>query len=494
MLYEVTVALRYLRSRKKAGISLTSFLTILAFTLGVAALTVVTSVWNGFEAEFLDKLLGINAHAIVLRRHDVFRNHQEIREALQKAPGIEHVAPFIYSEVIVQSARGVQGVAIKGVDPEGALGSPLGRYVNGGRAEAERIFHSLSATTSAAPDQPGYPGILIGQELGNALHVKSGDAISVISPYGGRDGQARTEFFRVIGIFHSGMFEFDSRMVFVDLAEAQRFFKLYETVTGLEVWTVDPLQSQEVVLTAARALDPTDEFAYEVKDWSVTNRGIFGTVRQQKALISIVLFLIVLVASFMIMATLILLILEKGREVAILKALGAKDSSILSVFVLDGLIIGIAGCVSGLAVGMAICAVLEQYGLRLDPRVYYLEHLPIVIRPIELVVVVVGALVLSTLATMIPARKAAKMRPVDGLTQRSQYAGPVMTVGAAGGATASGALRDFLIGGAFVTGGLAITWASYAAAAGGGGKYLVTTGALAYGLFRVIRGVVRALR
>lgn len=493
MLYEVTVALRYLRSRKKAGISLTSFLTILAFTLGVAALTVVTSVWNGFEAEFLDKLLGINAHAIVLRRHDVFRNHQEIQEQLEKAPGIEHVAPFIYSEVIVQSARGVQGVAIKGVKPEGALGSPLARYVNGGRQEAERVFRTLSATTAAAPDQPGYPGILIGQELASALHVEQGDAISVISPYGGRDGQARNEFFRVTGIFHSGMFEFDSRMVFIELAQAQRFFKLYETVTGLEVWTVDPLKSQEVVLTAARALDPADEFAYEVKDWSVTNRGIFGTVRQQKALISIVLFLIVLVASFMIMATLILLIMEKGREVAILKALGAKDASILSVFVLDGLIIGVAGCISGLAVGMAICAVLEQYGLRLDPRVYYLEHLPIVIRPIELVVVVVGALLLSTLATMIPARKAARMRPVDGLTQRTQYAGPAPVMAGAPQTGPTGALKDFLVGGAFLSGGAIITYATYAAAAAGG-TYVVTTGALVYGVFRLLRGVVRALR
>jgi lipoprotein-releasing system permease protein len=416
--YEVLVALRYLRSRKKAGISLTSFLTVLAFTLGVAALTVVTSVWNGFEAEFLDKLLGINAHAIVLKRHDVFRNWADVAEQLKKQPGIEHVAPFVYSEVIVQSARGVQGVAIKGIDPVGAVSSPLARYVSSDEATVKATLGKLVATTSTSA-APVYPGVLIGKELQSALHVEPGESISVISPYGGKDGQARTEFFRVIGIFHSGMYEFDSRMIFVDLAEAQRFFRLYETVTGLEIWTVDPLKSQETALAAARGLDETDEFAYEVKDWSITNRGIFGTVRQQKALISIVLFIIVLVASFMIMATLILLILEKGREVAILKALGATDGSILGIFVLDGLIIGALGCGSGLVVGMAVCAVLEQYGLRLDPRVYYLEHLPIVVRPIELVVVIVGAMLLSILATLIPARKAARMRPVDGLTRRA---------------------------------------------------------------------------
>lgn len=426
--FEVLVAFRYMQSRRKAGISLTSFLTVVAFMLGVAALTVVTSVWNGFEAEFLDKLLGINAHGLVLRRHDVFRDHERIAKTLRDSEGVSHVAPFIYSEVIAQSARGVQGLVIKGIDPEVSAGSPIAKYVSRDAAEAKAVLQGLETGTSTATpadaELPDLPGILIGRDLQEVLHTRVGEVISIISPYGGSDGQARTAEFRVVGVFHSGMFEFDSRMAFIDLKASQRFFKLYETVTGLEVWTQDAMQSKTTLERAVGQLEPEDPLAFEVKDWSVTNRGIFGAVRQQKVLISIVLFIIVVVASFMIMATLILLILEKRREVAILKALGATDRSILTIFVLDGQIVGVVGCVVGIGVGLAICAVLEQYGLKLDPRVYYLEHLPIVVKVGELAVVCVGAMFLATLATLFPALKAARMKPVDGLTLRTSAATP----------------------------------------------------------------------
>lgn len=408
--FEVTVALRYMRSGRKAGVSLPTFLTVTGVMIGVAALTVVTSVWNGFEAEFLEKLLGINAHAIVLKRHDVFRNHREVAEKLRADPKIAHVAPFVYSEVIAQSPLGVQGVAIKGVDPKVAATTPLARYVPKG------AFERLAPDTSTAA--PSLPGILIGKELQESLHTKEGDAITIISPYGGRDGEAQTVDFRVVGVFESGMYEFDSRMVFIDLKEAQDFFRLYKTVTGLEVWTTEALTSNETTIAATQKIDPKDPRAYEVKDWSRTNQGLFGAVRQQKVLISIVLFIIVIVAAFNIMATLILLILEKGREIAILKSLGATNRSILTIFVLDGQIVGLIGCGLGIAVGLTLCAVLQQYGLKLDPRVYYLNNLPIVVKPMEIFIVVAGAMLLATFATLFPALKAALMKPVDGLTQR----------------------------------------------------------------------------
>lgn len=423
--YEVTVALRYMRSRKKAGISLTSTLTISAFALGVTALTVVTSVWNGFEAEFLDKLLGINAHAVVLKRGDFFRDHEEVADKLRADPEIEHVAPFVFSEVIGQSAKGIQGLLIKGVDPKHTLKSPLAKYVSKDPAIQRGVLDALPVSTStSAHKKTNLPGILIGNDLQEVLHTSPGGVISIVSPYGGKGGQARTKSFEVVGVFHSGMFEFDSRMVFIDLAEAQQFFRLYDNVTGLEVWTKNPFESKTTVFTAARDLDPEDPLAYDVKDWSVTNRGIFGAVRSQKVLISIVLFFIVIVASFMILATLILLILEKDREVAILKALGATNQSIRHIFLLDGQIIGIVGCAVGVGLGLAVCAVLEEYGLKLDPRVYYLEHLPIVVRTHEIIGVCVGAMILATLAAIIPAWAASRMRPVDGLTRRAQVKAP----------------------------------------------------------------------
>jgi lipoprotein-releasing system permease protein len=265
--------------------------------------------------------------------------------------------------------------------------------------------------------------------------VKPGDPLTIVSPYGGTGGEPRTQSFRIAGIFHSGMYEFDARMVFIELKEAQRFFRLYKTVTGLEVWTKNPMTSNEVIKNAVFTLDPTDPLGFDVRDWSRTNRGLFGAVKSQKWLISIVLFFIILVAAFNIVATLILLILEKVREIAVLKSLGATNRSILAIFVLDGQIVGIVGCLSGIVLGLAICAVLQAYGLKLDPRVYYLENLPIVVRPLEVFGIAFGAMLAATLATLFPAYKAASLPPVRGLAQgggfRTKAAAPPTTTGSA---------------------------------------------------------------
>ena len=412
--YEVTIALRYIRSKRKAPVSLITLITVGGVAVGVSALTVVTSVWNGFEAEFLDKLLGINAHAVVLRNRDVFRDHAAVAEKLKQNKEISFVAPFVYSEVIAQSAKGVAGVAIKGIDPQLAKQTPLAKYV------AKTAFDGLvTRTATSGPDvgKEGTPGMFIGKELEEVLHVAIGDSVTIISPYGGKGGQPRTQLFRVAGVFHSGMYEFDARMVFIEIGAAQRFFRLYQTVTGLEVWSKDPMRSYDTIAHAMSAIDPDDPLAFEVRDWSRTNRGLFGAVKSQKTLISMVLGFIILVAAFNIVSTLILLILEKGREIAVLKSLGASNRSILTIFVLDGQIVGMVGCLVGVLFGLAICAVLQAYGLKLDPRVYYLENLPIVVRPLEVIGVALGAMLAATLATLFPAYKAASLPPVEGLRQ-----------------------------------------------------------------------------
>lgn len=406
--YEALVALRYIRSKRKGPVSLITLITVGGVAMGVAALTVVTSVWNGFEAEFLEKLLGINAHAVVLRRGDVFRNHRDVAEKLRQQPGVSFVQPFVYSEVIAQSAKGVSGVALKGIDPELARDTSLAKYVEA--AAFTRMAQSVTSTSTKR-----HPVVLIGKELADILHAAVGDTVTLISPYGGSGGQPKTRPFEIGGVFHSGMYEFDARMVFITLDEAQDYFRMYRSVTGLEVWSADPMASGALIGAAVTPLDPEDPRAYEVRDWSHTNRGLFGAVKSQKGLISIVLAIIVLVAAFNILATLILLILEKQREIAVLKSLGATDRSILTIFVLDGQIVGLVGCAVGVGLGLAICGVLSAYGLKLDPRVYYLENLPIVVRPLEVLAVSMGALTLATLATLFPAYKASRMHPVDGL-------------------------------------------------------------------------------
>jgi lipoprotein-releasing system permease protein len=410
-----------MRSKRRGPVSLITMITIGGVAVGVSALTVVTSVWNGFEAEFLEKLLGINAHAVILKNHDVFRNYETAQNKLLETKGITFVQPFVYSEVIAQSPKGVAGVAIKGIVPDLAKQTSLAKYIPPGAFEA---LEGSESSTAA-------PGVFIGHELEESLHVSAGDTITIISPYGGQGGEPRTKAFRIVGIFHSGMYEFDARMVFIKLREAQQFFRLYKTVTGLEIWTKDPMTSQEVIGNALLNLDADDPLSYDLRDWSRTNRGLFGAVQSQKRLISLVLAFIILVAAFNIVATLILLILEKGREIAVLKSLGASNRSILAIFVLDGQIVGLVGCVLGVLLGLAMCAVLSAYGLKLDPRVYYLENLPIVVRPMEVFAIAVGAMFAATLATLFPAYKAASLPPVDGLRQgggyRQRRAAPVIT-------------------------------------------------------------------
>jgi lipoprotein-releasing system permease protein len=303
--FELQIALRYIRSKRKGPVSLITLITVAGVCLGVTALTVVTSVWNGFEAEFLSKLLGVNAHAIVLKNLDVFRDYEEISEKLLKDPNIAHVNPFVYSEVIVRSAKGTAGVAIKGVVARYAKETPLKQYVS--KEAFARLDASVTSTSSL-------PGLLVGRDLKETLHVETGSRITVISPYGGQDGQPRSKDFEVAGIFHSGMYEFDARMVFVPLSAAQDFFRLYNTVTGLEVWTHDSATSFTSVRDAIRSAVPEDPYAYEVRDWSHTNKSTFGAVQQQKQMITIVLGFIILVAAFNIVATLILLILEKAAK------------------------------------------------------------------------------------------------------------------------------------------------------------------------------------
>lgn len=424
--YEAVVALRYIKSKRRGPVSLITLITIGGVAVGVAALTVVTSVWNGFEAEFLDKLLGINAHAVVLKKHDVFRNHEEVAAKLRQQPGVSFVQPFVYSEVIAQSARGVAGVALKGIDPDRAVETSLAKYVD---AEAFKRMKSSRTGTTAARQ---YPAVMIGRELAESLHAAVGDTVTLISPYGGSGGQPKTRPFQVVGVFHSGMYEFDARMVFIELGEAQSYFKLFQTVTGLEVWSTDPMASQKLLEAAIRPLDPDDPMAYEVRDWSRTNRGLFGAVKSQKGLITLVLGVIVLVAALNIFATLTLLILEKQREIAVLKSLGATNDSILRIFVLDGQIVGVVGCVVGVGLGLGICAVLSAYGLKLDPRVYYLENLPIVVRPLEVLAVSLGAMSAATLAAQFPARRAARLSPVDGLRRGGTTSAPPPSSGASG--------------------------------------------------------------
>jgi lipoprotein-releasing system permease protein len=239
--------------------------------------------------------------------------------------------------------------------------------------------------------------------------------VNVVSPLGdlGPAGpQPKSRPFRVAAIFYAGMYEYDSKFAYIDLGEAQRFFGTGDSVTGLELKVADVDAARP---TMRRVLSKLEGYPYRVKDWGELNRNLFSALQMEKVVMAVILGFIVLVASFIIVATLIMLVLEKRREVAVLESMGAGAPSIMKIFVAEGLVIGAIGTVFGLILGYGTCLFIEKVGIPLDPEVYYISNLPVLIDPAQFALVTLAALALSYLATLYPATKAARLRPVDGL-------------------------------------------------------------------------------
>ncbi|HEX9188760.1 MAG TPA: ABC transporter permease, partial [Vicinamibacteria bacterium] len=267
-----------------------------------------------------------------------------------------------------------------------------------------------------APARKGrpVPGIVIGRELARALRVFVGDQVNVVSPFGdlGPAGpQPKSRPFRVAAIFYSGMYEYDSKFAYIDLEEGQRFFGT-TTVTGLEL-KVDDVDAARAIMS--RVVYALGGWPYRAKDWGELNRSLFSALQMEKVVMAVILGFIVLVASFIIVATLIMLVLEKTKEIAVLKSMGAGVPSLMKIFVAEGVVIGAVGTVFGLILGLGTCLLIDRVGIPLDPEVYYINNLPVLIEPAQFALVTLAALALSYLATIYPATKAARLRPVDGL-------------------------------------------------------------------------------
>jgi lipoprotein-releasing system permease protein len=273
------------------------------------------------------------------------------------------------------------------------------------------------AVKEAIGSGPLRPGIIIGRELARTLHVYVGDEVTLVSPLGdlGPMGvMPRTKRFRVAAIFFSGMYDFDANDVYIDLPAAQGFFATDDKVTMIDVKTEDPERIDPVTLRVARAVaDMRPEL--RVRDWREMNKNLFSALKLERFATFIILSIAILVASFCIICTLLLMVSEKGKEIAILKALGASDGSILRTFIIEGMIIGGIGTVFGVATGLALCAGLSWFGLRLDPDVYYIDRLPIAVSGWDFLTVALAALSICMLATLYPAKAASALRPVDGL-------------------------------------------------------------------------------
>jgi lipoprotein-releasing system permease protein len=413
------------RARMPATLLMT-LISIGGVAIGVWALTVVLSVMSGFEADLKKKILGHTAHGMVLTYGggEDFGDWRAIRKQVLGVRGVSGATPFLYNEVMLSTGQNLTGAILKGVDVE-TIGTvtDLPASLQDGDLEwlrhPERIPVPSRGADEGAGEAPGagrkaLPGIVIGRELAHALRAFVGDQVNVVSPFGdlGPAGpQPKSRPFHVAAIFYSGMYEYDSKFAYIDLDQAQRFFGT-ESVTGLELKVHDVDEARAVV---ARVVFELGGWPYRGKDWGELNRSLFSALQMEKVVMAIILGFIVLVASFIIVATLIMQVLEKRREIAVLKSMGAATPSVMKIFVAQGVVIGAVGTLFGLLLGYGTCLLVDKVGIPLDPEVYYISNLPVVIDPGQFGLVALAAVVLSYLATLYPASKAARLQPVDGL-------------------------------------------------------------------------------
>ncbi len=402
--YQVFIALRYLKSRKKhKGVSVNTAISIGGVAVGVMALLVVLSVMTGFQQDLQKKILGANAHVIIRNYHGPLRDYKSLLEKVKTEKHVVASAPFVLGQVMVSSGEKAHGVFLKGIDPE---------------AEAkttELLSRIKDGDVRGLAGEDDMPGVILGRELSGILGVFVGDNVNIISPMGeiGPMGMLpKVKQFRVAAIFEIGMFEYDTNLVLTSISAAQDFFGLGNDITGVELKLDDIYSAEEV----RKELQEKLGYPFNVMDWMQMNRNLFSALRLEKFAMFIILVLIVLVASFNIISNLIMNVIEKSREIAILKAIGATNSGIMTVFMLQGLLIGLIGTTIGITGGFALGYVLNTYEIiKLPADVYYLSHLPVKMELFDFIVVSVSAITISFVATLYPAWQAAKLDPVEPL-------------------------------------------------------------------------------
>jgi lipoprotein-releasing system permease protein len=406
MRFELFVALRYLFSRRKRTfIYVISLMSIFGVALGVGALVVTLGVYNGFTTDIRDKILGANAHAIVMSfRPETLDNHAPLVDVIRASRDVTAATPFLYTEVMLSTPGGAKGLVLRGIDPDsaGPVLTILDRMREGGLDELK---------------QDGMPpGIIIGKELARRLGLGMGSRVNLLSHSGEKSSTGfapRIRPFRVAGIFQTGMFEYDSTLAFVTLPVARELLGLPEgRISGIEL-TVADLYTADLV---AERLQKELGSPFYVRHWMEMNANLFAALKLEKIGMFLVLAMVVLIASFSIVTSLVMLVMEKTRDIATLMSMGATRGMVRRIFMLQGTIIGAVGTVSGYALGISLALLLQKYQfIKLPQGVYALDHLPVLLNPLDIAIVGGSAMLLSFLATIYPARQAARLEPAEAL-------------------------------------------------------------------------------
>ena len=408
MSFEYFIGSRYLRAKQKETfISLITLLSIAGVTVGVMALIVVIAVMAGFESDLRNRILGVESHVVVMRHGSSLFDYRRISEQVEDTDGVEAATPFINTQIMLRSSSHVSGAVLRGIDPKSAhrvikiLESP--------------VLQDLIKIPDGENKQASVPGIILGKELARNLSVVKGDAIylissrGMISPMGHIPVMKR---FKVAGVFESGLYEYDGSLAYIHLHEAQKVLRMADSVTGIEVRVNDIYAAKNV----AEKIVTTLGFPYWTKDWMQMNRNLFSALKLEKTVMFIILALIVLVAAFNIASTLIMMVMGKTKDIAILKAMGALDGSIRKIFIFKGMVIGSVGTTLGVCLGFILCKLLEKYKfIELPGDVYYISTLPVRLEFLDVFIIATAAMVICFVATIYPAHQASKLNPVEAI-------------------------------------------------------------------------------
>ncbi len=448
------IAARHVRAKKSGFLTLISGLSIFAVALGSFSLSGAISVMGGFSSDLKRKILGNNAHIVIdTASQSAWSDYLPVLERVRALRGVVAATPVVQGEVMASSSSNLAGVVVHGIDPATigdvidlrknieapvhiadklaflenpelmrhipqdeviGIGSGGEEYTKG--PDLPLLGDDLDPAVREIIEAPPLrPGLVVGRELAKTLHVYVGDEITLVSPLGdlGPMGvMPKTRKYRIAGIFYSGMYEYDATHVYTTLEEAANYFGTPDQITTIEVKVDDAESADRLTPAVVAAVGRSD---LVVRDWREINKNLFSALKLERIATFLILSIEIIVASFCIVSTLLLMMAEKSKEIAILKALGATDGAIMRTFMTEGVIIGGIGTVLGVSTGLALCTGLAWFGLRLDPDVYYIDRLPINVSALDYGIVTLAALTICTLATIFPARQASQLRPVDGL-------------------------------------------------------------------------------
>lgn len=413
MPFELFIGLRYLKAKRKSTfISLITLISVAGVALGVMALIIVLAVMTGFEEDLKEKILGTNAHIVVLSGTGAMEEYPQLQKKVEGMEGVVAATPFIYNQVMLSTGKNVSGVVLRGIDV-----ATDAKVTNLHKSMVEGNLKSLEEEVGKTP------GVVIGKELAKNLGLYLGETVDVISPMGNITPlgmMPKLNRFRITGIFNTGMFEYDSTLAYVSLREAQQFLGLGDVVTGLQLRVRDVYKTGEL----AQSINQELGAPYHARDWMQMNKNILFALKTEKSVMFIILTLIVLVAAFGIASTLFMVVMEKTRDIAILKSMGATSRSIMRIFVFEGVIIGVFGTIIGVLGGLLVALNLEPIvsvvqkvtGFELFSKdIYYLDHFPSQVIPSDVVLISITAVLISFAATLYPSWAASRMPPAEAL-------------------------------------------------------------------------------